>query len=114
MDHNNSKNHHILTSFLASHCITVTAAWKEPLPGWVDNLNGPTGILVGAGKGVIRTMHCNSEFIADVVPVDVSVNSMILIAWKSGAQVRKDVADVYNITVNSVSIFLFILIFNNF
>ena len=21
----------------------VVAAWKDPLPGWVDNLNGPTG-----------------------------------------------------------------------
>ncbi len=21
----------------------VTAAMKEPIPGWVDNLNGPTG-----------------------------------------------------------------------
>ncbi|CAG9576925.1 unnamed protein product [Danaus chrysippus] len=29
----------------------VTAAEKEPLPGWVDNLNGPTGLLVGSGKG---------------------------------------------------------------
>ena len=22
----------------------VVASWKEPIPGWVDNLNGPTGI----------------------------------------------------------------------
>ncbi|KAF9800010.1 hypothetical protein SFRURICE_016696 [Spodoptera frugiperda] len=28
----------------------VTAAWKEPIPGWVDNLNGPTGIVIGSGK----------------------------------------------------------------
>lgn len=34
---------------------TVAAAYKEPMPGWVDNLNGPTGLLVGAGKGI--TMH---------------------------------------------------------
>ena len=24
----------------------VTAAWKEPLPGWIDNYNGPSGIYV--------------------------------------------------------------------
>ncbi|CAG9767734.1 unnamed protein product [Ceutorhynchus assimilis] len=79
----------------------VIAAWKEPLPGWVDNLNGPTGILIGAGKGVIRTMHCNAEFIADVVPVDVSVNSLILIAWKRGLHLEKFApVDVYNVTVN--------------
>ena len=25
----------------------VVASWKEPIPGWVDNLNGPTGELFG-------------------------------------------------------------------
>ncbi|KAF7269473.1 hypothetical protein GWI33_017473 [Rhynchophorus ferrugineus] len=78
----------------------VTAAWKEPLPGWVDNLNGPTGLLIGAGKGVIRTMHCNPEYIADIVPVDVSVNALIIIAWKTGITPNIKEADVYNITVN--------------
>ncbi|CAK1546366.1 unnamed protein product [Leptosia nina] len=29
----------------------VTASLREPFPGWVDNMNGPTGIIVGAGKG---------------------------------------------------------------
>uniref|UniRef100_A0A2A4J9G5 Fatty acyl-CoA reductase n=1 Tax=Heliothis virescens TaxID=7102 RepID=A0A2A4J9G5_HELVI len=29
----------------------VTAVWKEPIPGWVDNLNGPTGLVIGSGKG---------------------------------------------------------------
>ena len=23
---------------------TVTAAFKEPMPGWIDNINGPTGL----------------------------------------------------------------------
>ena len=26
--------------------------------GWVDNLNGPTGMMAGAGKGMLRTLHC--------------------------------------------------------
>jgi len=24
----------------------VVASWKEPIPGWVDNLNGPTGMYL--------------------------------------------------------------------
>ena len=28
---------------------------KEPVPGWVDNLNGPTGLFLIAGIGVMRT-----------------------------------------------------------
>lgn len=29
----------------------VTAAWKEPYPGWVEGMNGPTGLIVGAARG---------------------------------------------------------------
>lgn len=81
----------------------MTAAWKEPISGWVDNLNGPTGILVGAGKGVIRSMHCNAELNADLVPVDVAINSLIVLAHKLGTSQRKDEALVYNVTGNRVS-----------
>jgi len=31
----------------------VTAAAKEPLPGWIDNLNGPTGKKKRKGKDYI-------------------------------------------------------------
>jgi len=56
----------------------------EPLPGWVDNLNGPSGLLVGAAKGVIRSIHCKGDYLADLVPVDLVVNSIIALAWKVG------------------------------
>ncbi|XP_057664481.1 putative fatty acyl-CoA reductase CG5065 [Diorhabda carinulata] len=78
----------------------VTAAYKEPIPGWIDNLNGPTGILVGAGKGVIRTMHCNLEYNADIVPVDMAINSLLTVAWKVGKEPKKNEVEVYNITAN--------------
>ena len=40
----------------------VTAAWREPLPGWVENLNGPTGSIAAVGKGVQRSVYCRSVF----------------------------------------------------
>ena len=67
-------------------CISVTAAWREPLPGWVDNLNGPTGLIVGAGKGMLRTLHCHGDLIADLIPVDVPINLMIVAAWHTAMQ----------------------------
>ncbi|XP_025834222.1 fatty acyl-CoA reductase 1-like [Agrilus planipennis] len=76
----------------------VTAAWKEPIPGWVDNLNGPTGLIVGAGKGVIRTMHCDASLEADIMPVDVSINGLILAAWKVGNNPPSDEPLVVNVT----------------
>lgn len=55
----------------------VVAAWKEPLVGWIDNLNGPTGLILAIGKGLLRTMYCNKENVADIIPVDIVVNTMI-------------------------------------
>ncbi|XP_050526788.1 putative fatty acyl-CoA reductase CG5065 isoform X2 [Daktulosphaira vitifoliae] len=59
----------------------VIPIWKEPLPGWTDNINGPVGLLIGAGKGVIRTMYCNNNGVADFLPVDIAVNGILLFAW---------------------------------
>ncbi|XP_069692562.1 putative fatty acyl-CoA reductase CG5065 [Periplaneta americana] len=81
----------------------VTPAWKEPLPGWVDNLNGPIGLLVGGGKGVIRSMHCRGEYHAEVVPVDLAINALVAIAWRTGAfDTRPQQIPVYNITASAM------------
>jgi alcohol-forming fatty acyl-CoA reductase len=55
----------------------VTPAYKEPMPGWVDSLNGPIGIMVAGGKGVIRSMICEESFTAEVIPVDQAVSKWI-------------------------------------
>lgn len=57
---------------------SVIPVWREPIPGWTDNINGPAGLLIGAGKGVIRTMYCNSDGYADFLPVDIGVNAMLV------------------------------------
>jgi fatty acyl-CoA reductase len=62
--------------------LPVTGNWKEPIPGWVENLNGPTGIIVGGGKGVIRSIHCRAEFSADLMPCDIAINTIIVLAWR--------------------------------
>ncbi|KAK6633631.1 hypothetical protein RUM43_001220 [Polyplax serrata] len=59
----------------------VVPIWREPLPGWTDNINGPTGLLIGAGKGVIRTMYCKQEGHADYLPVDIAVNAVLVVTW---------------------------------
>ncbi|KAB7508033.1 putative fatty acyl-CoA reductase [Armadillidium nasatum] len=69
----------------------VCAAWREPIAGWVDNLNGPTGLIVGAGKGMLRTFYCNSSITADIIPVDVPINLMIVSAWYTASHRRENV-----------------------
>lgn len=59
----------------------IAGALKEPLPGWVDNFNGPNGFIVATGKGVLRTMIVYSHIGADMVPVDVVSNMLVVVAW---------------------------------
>ncbi|ENN78884.1 hypothetical protein YQE_04673, partial [Dendroctonus ponderosae] len=59
----------------------VIPIWKEPIPGWTDNINGPTGLLIGAGKGVLRTMYCKQDAYADYMPVDIVVNATLASVW---------------------------------
>ncbi|KAI4454517.1 male sterility protein 2-related [Holotrichia oblita] len=73
----------------------VIPIWKDPLPGWTDNINGPTGLLIGAGKGVIRTMYCNSDRYADFMPVDIVANSLVACMWDGVA--NKLVRRFYNL-----------------
>lgn len=59
---------------------------KEPIPGWVDSLNGPVGVLAAAGKGVIRSMLVEAQNHAEIIPVDVACNGMIIMAWYRGTR----------------------------
>lgn len=60
----------------------VTPAYKEPCEGWVDNLNGPVGIMVAAGKGVLRSMYAKPDYNAELCPVDIGINGLIGIPKK--------------------------------
>lgn len=90
-------NHRFLIClYKTSNLIVVTPAALEPLPGWVDSLNGPMGLLVAGGKGVLRSMHAKAENKAQVVPVDVAINASIIIAHKHGSAKDKLVANHSN------------------
>lgn len=59
----------------------VTAAIAEPLPGWVDNVNGLTGFMIEIGRGTISSLLCDKSLIMDLIPVDIVCNMMITAAW---------------------------------
>ncbi|XP_026331281.1 fatty acyl-CoA reductase wat-like [Hyposmocoma kahamanoa] len=56
---------------------------KEPIAGWIDNVYGPTGVVVGAAVGLIHVLNCNPDAVADLVPGDMVVNACIATAWKT-------------------------------
>uniref|UniRef100_A0A1B0ARB9 Fatty acyl-CoA reductase n=1 Tax=Glossina palpalis gambiensis TaxID=67801 RepID=A0A1B0ARB9_9MUSC len=55
----------------------ITAAWREPKPGWTISKNGPQGFFMGASKGVLRRLPLDPSIIMDYIPVDVVVNAII-------------------------------------
>ncbi|XP_017148612.1 putative fatty acyl-CoA reductase CG5065 [Drosophila miranda] len=73
----------------------VTASLNEPFAGWVDNFNGPTGLVSALAKGMFRTMMCEKNYVADMVPVDIVINLMIAAAWRTATHKSNDLR-IYN------------------
>ncbi|NXY47086.1 FACR1 reductase, partial [Ceuthmochares aereus] len=82
----------------------VGASWKEPFPGWIDSIHGPSGFLIAAGKGILRTMRASNNALADLVPVDVAINATLAAAWYSGVNRPRNVM-VYNCTTGGTNPF---------
>ncbi|KAI1232806.1 hypothetical protein IHE44_0006648, partial [Lamprotornis superbus] len=82
----------------------IGASWKEPFPGWIDNFNGPSGIFIAAGKGILRTMRASNNALADLVPIDVVVNTTLAAAWYSAINRPRKVM-VYNCTTGGTNPF---------
>lgn len=82
----------------------VVASAQEPMPGWVDNLNGATGLITAYGAGIYRTAVVDVDKRGDIVPVDLAANMLCLIAWKTStdAPIRqrsgKPDVQIYNFT----------------
>lgn len=99
----------------------VTSTWKEPMPGWLfefviyhmiirkkshvfvgwcDSINGPVGVIISFGKGLLRTMLGKRESFANFVPVDVAINLMIAGGWQSAttqsSENQKSSVTIYN------------------
>ncbi|VDK41980.1 unnamed protein product [Anisakis simplex] len=71
----------------------IGAMWKEPLPGWTDNINGPTGIFAACGKGLLTNMCGSNHSKADIIPVDI-VSNMLIVAAAYRNNIRCDMIPV--------------------
>ncbi|KAK7065196.1 hypothetical protein SK128_017954, partial [Halocaridina rubra] len=74
----------------------VCGSWLEPFPGWVDNLFAFTGLLVGMGKGVLRSLYVRQGIKLDFIPVDVPINLMLVSAWNAATgKYKPDTVPIY-------------------
>lgn len=77
----------VLNGILFFFCLcTVIATASEPLPGWIDNLYGPTGIVTGVMTGIIKTLPCEMDVRTDLVPADLTVNALIAAAYDTNVR----------------------------
>ena len=64
----------------------VVGARSEPLPGWVDNINGPTSVGVFISQGILKCIYNKPDRLADIIPVDIVINMMCAVAFKTAGQ----------------------------
>ncbi|CAH2101747.1 unnamed protein product [Euphydryas editha] len=90
----------------------VISSHIDPFPGWIDNFNGPVGILVACGKGILRTIYSSPDIVSDYIPVDVAIKSFIAASWIRGTKELEPTDDIpiynscagdlNNITINEL------------
>ncbi|CAO1428032.1 unnamed protein product [Diamesa serratosioi] len=70
----------------------VTSAVLEPYPGWIEGIsNGPTALIAGNGRGVLRTMYASPQHIVENIPVDITINAILNMAYKRSTMQTQDV-----------------------
>lgn len=78
----------------------VISTEKEPVPGWIDNFNGPVGIVIGGGTGLLRSIMGTGEEVLNCISVDIAIKGMIVSSWISAHRqhfgIKKDNLEIYN------------------
>ena len=54
----------------------VIRAWNEPFAGWVDNCNGPVGLMIARGKVFLHKLFADPDATADIF-----IKFLLLAAW---------------------------------
>ncbi|XP_044763431.1 fatty acyl-CoA reductase wat-like [Coccinella septempunctata] len=91
----------------------VISTIDEPVKGWIDNFYGPTGVMVGAALGVLRTLQGRKENIAEMIPADYVINAGLAVMWavaetrnqrdNMADDAKKDETPIYNIVSSTQS-----------
>ncbi|XP_035718298.1 fatty acyl-CoA reductase 1-like [Vespa mandarinia] len=78
----------------------VISTMDEPIPGWVDNFNGPGGLMVGGGKGILKILYADPDKELDYIPADIVIKSFIISAYIRGQMsvTQNPKVEVYNVS----------------
>ncbi|CAH2101757.1 unnamed protein product [Euphydryas editha] len=102
-------NTYVFTKQLADHVVNeykgklpiviirpsiVVSTHNDPFPGWIENFNGPSGIFVACGKGILRVMYTSPDVVSDYIPVDVAIKAFIAASWIRGTKRLEPTDDI--------------------
>ncbi|XP_050301950.1 putative fatty acyl-CoA reductase CG5065 [Anthonomus grandis grandis] len=88
----------------------VISTMEDPVAGWIDNFNGPVGILVASGKGILRSVYTQPNLTADYIPVDLVIKGIIISTWAKAIEknyeekLRVSVYNASNNNINNITI----------
>ncbi|CAG2160703.1 unnamed protein product [Oppiella nova] len=78
----------------------ILAAYKEPIPGWVQGLQGTTSAAVAVGLGLMKVFPSKKLGAHCVIPVDFVANGLIASIWSHCKQSEPHMK-VYHLTTKT-------------
>jgi len=69
----------------------VLGSYEEPIPGWIDNFNGPAGLALMGSLGIMRIADYDLDKRISFIPVDFTCNALIVAAWYIASHKPKDI-----------------------
>ncbi|XP_065369036.1 putative fatty acyl-CoA reductase CG5065 [Calliphora vicina] len=79
----------------------VAQSMNDPEPGYIDNLNGPMGLLVAIALGISQITYCNGDLILAMIHVDLITDLTIIATYRRGLETMnssKHGLDIRNLT----------------
>lgn len=64
----------------------VVSAMKEPVPGWLDNFNGPFGMLTATAIGITRYTYADKHVRLSLLSIDAVTRMTVVSAYKKGLE----------------------------
>ena len=58
----------------------IESSWAEPFPGWIRGFRMAEPVIIGFGRGLLTDFPGTPEGVLDVIPVDIVVATLIVVA----------------------------------
>ncbi|KAL6257521.1 hypothetical protein P5V15_011094 [Pogonomyrmex californicus] len=74
----------------------ITSTAEQPVSGWINNVYGAVGVVMGSAIGLLRSLHCDPDIVAEIVPADYVISHLIAAGWDTGKR-KNNLLSIENI-----------------